>query len=299
MKVLCIGHCAYDITVVTDMYPCEGDKYRVSSKVECGGGPASNAAYLLGKWGIDTYMAGVVGNDIYGKKIRDEFSDVNVNTNYLELSNKYNTTSNFIVVNRKSGTRTIFTYRNPKMKISDINISIKPDFILCDAEELDLSLKVIKKYPKAVSVMDASRARYASIKLGKVVDYLIVSQSFAEEFTGCKIVSSDMNTISKVYNLLEDSFKNNIVITLGSDGCVFKNDDMISLMPSYKVSACDTACAGDFFHGAFMYGLINKYKYADIMRLCNITGALSTKVLGGRTSTPKKEEVLRIYEKSR
>ena len=33
-------------------------------KVECGGGPASNAAYLLGKWHMDVYFAGVVGNDM-------------------------------------------------------------------------------------------------------------------------------------------------------------------------------------------------------------------------------------------
>ena len=120
MKVLCIGHTAYDITVLTDGYPKENVKYRVEKRIECGGGPASNAAYLLGKWGIKTYIASVVGNDIYGKRIKKEFTDVGVDTTYLELSNKYKTTSSFIIVNKKNASRTVFTYRNPQMRINDM-----------------------------------------------------------------------------------------------------------------------------------------------------------------------------------
>lgn len=299
MRVLCIGHCEYNVTVLTDDYPKENVKYRVNSKVEGGGGPSANAAYLLGKWGIDTYFAGIVGNDIYGRKIKDEFEKVNVDTTYLELSNKYKTTTNFIVMNKESSSRTIFTYRNPRMKMSDVNVNINPDFILVDGSSMELSLKMIKKYKNAISILDASNTGYANIKLGKMVDYLIVTRSFAEEYSGHKIDINDISSIKLVYNLLEKAFKNNIVITLGEYGCVYKEDGMISLMPSYKVVSKDTSYAGDFFHGAFVYGLINKYKYCDIMRISNITGALSTREIDRCMSTPNKEEVLRIYEKSK
>src|SRR5690554_5449475 len=107
MKILCLGHAAYDITVPLDEYPDENTKNRVDTRVECGGGPASNAAYLLGKWGMDVYFAGVVGNDEYGRIIKQEFESVNVNTEYLELSSKYRTTSSFIVANKSNGSRTI------------------------------------------------------------------------------------------------------------------------------------------------------------------------------------------------
>lgn len=33
MKVLCIGHTAYDITVLTDGYPKENVKYRVEKEL--------------------------------------------------------------------------------------------------------------------------------------------------------------------------------------------------------------------------------------------------------------------------
>ena len=299
MKVLCIGHTAYDITVLTDGYPKENVKYRVEKRIACGGGPASNAAYLLGKWGIKTYIASVVGNDIYGKRIKKEFTDVGVDTTYLELSNKYKTTSSFIIVNKKNASRTVFTYRNPQMRINDMDININPDYILVDAQELELSLKMIKKYPKAITILDAGRAKYANIKLGKIVDYLVTSRNFAEDFTGMKIDINDNNSLNNVYNSLEKDFKGHIVITLEEHGCLYKEDGIVKLMPGYKVIAKDTTGAGDIFHGAFVYALINKYNYADVMRISNIAGALSVREIGGRYSVPDLKEVLRIYEKSK
>ena len=299
MKVLCIGHTAYDITVLTDGYPKENVKYRVEKRIECGGGPASNAAYLLGKWGIKTYIASVVGNDIYGKRIKKEFTDVGVDTTYLELSNKYKTTSSFIIVNKKNASRTVFTYRNPQMRINDMDININPDYILVDAQELELSLKMIKKYPKAITILDAGRAKYANIKLGKIVDYLVTSRNFAEDFTGMKIDINDNNSLNNVYNSLEKDFKGHIVITLEEHGCLYKEDGIVKLMPGYKVIAKDTTGAGDIFHGAFVYALMNKYNYAYVMRISNIAGALSVREIGGRYSVPDLKEVLRIYEKSK
>lgn len=300
-KVLCIGHTAYDITVLTDGYPKENIKYRVEKRIECGGGPASNAAYLLGKWGVTTYIASIVGNDIYGKRIKKEFEEAGVDTTYLELSDKFKTTSSFIIVNKKNASRTVFTYRNPQMKMSDVEIDVSPDYILVDAQELDLSLKMIEKYPNAVSILDAGRAKYANIKLGKVVDYLVTSRNFAEDFTGVKIDVNDINTINSVYNLMEKDFKGNIVITLEEHGCLYKDpsDDHVKLMPGYKVEAKDTTGAGDIFHGAFVYAVMNDYGYSDIMRISNIAGALSVREVGGRFSVPELEEVLRIYGKSK
>ena len=37
MKVLCIGHAAYDITIPVDSYPVENTKNRISKRIECGG----------------------------------------------------------------------------------------------------------------------------------------------------------------------------------------------------------------------------------------------------------------------
>lgn len=298
-KILCLGHASYDITIPMDKYPTENIKYRVLNRIECGGGPASNAAYLLGKWGMNTYFSGVLGNDIYGKRIKKEFENVGVDTRYIELSKKYKTTNSFIIVNKKNASRTIFAYRDKSMKMENTNIRIKPDYALFDGEDFEIATKVIRNNPNCITILDAGRAKYSTIKLGKMVNYLVASKNFAEDFTGVKINYKDYNSLVKVYNLLEKDFTANIVITLESHGCLYKIDGKVKIMPGYKVKAIDTTGAGDIFHGAFVYALVKGYSYEDILRIANITGALSTTKIGGRYSIPDINEVLSIYEKSK
>ena len=102
MNILCIGHAAYDITLPVLDYPIENKKIRLKiPHIECGGGPAATAAYLLASWGIPTSFAGVIGEDYYGEKIREEFQKIGVSTKYLEANKKFKTTSSYIIANQK------------------------------------------------------------------------------------------------------------------------------------------------------------------------------------------------------
>ncbi len=51
MDALCIGHAAWDISAYVAQYPAENSKCEISALLECGGGPAANAACLLSSWG--------------------------------------------------------------------------------------------------------------------------------------------------------------------------------------------------------------------------------------------------------
>ena len=66
-------------------------------------------------------------------------------------------------------------------------------------------------------------------------------------------------------------------------------------MPSIKVKALDSTGAGDLFHGAFAYGIAKNMAYEEVIKLSNITGALSVTRVGGRFSAPSVEEVKSVY----
>ena len=169
MKILCIGHAAYDITIPMDHFPVENTKNRVKERVECGGGPASNSAYLLGKWGMDVAFAGVVGKDLYGDRIKKEFDEIGVNTKYLEQNGAYETTSSMIIANKSAGSRTILTYRKEDMRMKPIELDFEPDVILLDGQEYELSKKVLTKSMwKVASLSTACRPIIGSILVRKL-----------------------------------------------------------------------------------------------------------------------------------
>ena len=70
MSMLCIGQSTYDISLPIDGWITENMKYRVYDKLECPGGPATNAAILLGKWHEEVYLLSRIGNDAYGSEIK-------------------------------------------------------------------------------------------------------------------------------------------------------------------------------------------------------------------------------------
>ena len=295
MKILCIGHAAYDITLPVNNYPVENKKIRLKDmKIECGGGPAATAAYLLALWKVDSSFSGIVGEDFYGDKIKEEFNKVGVDLEYLETSENCFTTSSYIIANKGTGTRTILTSKDPNLKYDKIK-KIEGDFnyILVDGDELELSSKTLNDYKgKAISMIDAGKSDEKTIKLAHMVDYLVCSNDFARDYTGLNLDYNDLESIKKVYDKLESEFKNNIIITLEKHGSFTKVDGEYILVPSLDVKAIDSTGAGDIYHGSLLYFISQGYELTLAMKLANITSALSVTKIGGRYSIPSLEEVL-------
>ena len=296
MKILCIGHAAYDITIPMEGFIKENTKNRVHELVKCGGGPASNAAYLLGKWGMETYFAGVVGNDVYGQNIIREFDAANVDTAYLQVIPGYETPNSYIIANTKTGSRTVMTYRSSTMHMNDVDIDFTPDIILLDGQEYEFSKKMLEKYPDAISIIDAGRPIFEVINLASMCDYVVCSHEFAKAVSGDPLDIDSPETVVKLFNDLKDFFKKNIVVTVEDKGAIYEKDNHVMLMPSLKMKAIDSTAAGDIFHGAFTYALAKGYKYDDVIRLANIAGAISVTRVGGRYSIPSREEMKKYFD---
>ena len=72
-----------------------------------------------------------------------------------------------------------------------------------------------------------------------------------------------------------------------------KLNDTFHFIPSIKVDSVDTNGAGDIFHGAFVHFLsLGYFDLLKVLRLSNITAALSTRYLGTRKAIPDVSEVI-------
>lgn len=294
VDVLCIGHVAYDVTLPLEEFPSENFKYSIKSKIEGGGGPASNAAYLLSKWGVNTGFIGLLGDDAYGKNIVDEFKSVGTDISMIKIAKAYPTPYSTILVNIKNGTRTIINCKipHPQLDIDEKDLEkLDPKVILFDGHELKTSIKAIELFPDAKTILDAGSVREGTLILAEKVDYLIVSENFA--LTYCEMESlENRNDYERCMDKMKKlNKKGQIVVTLGERGLIYEEEGLVKTFNAYKVKAVDTTGAGDIFHGAFAYGLINNYSLIENLKLCSKTSAISVQTLGGRQSIPDKDEV--------
>ncbi len=296
MKILCIGHSSWDMTVPVDEYPVENTKYRYSEKYSSGGGPAANAAYLLGKWGMDTVIASNIGSDDFGTKIKKEFQEIHVNTEYLETSYDKDTSFSFILINKNTGSRTVFNVATEHPPLKKLNYDFTPDIIFTDGHDYGATQNAISKYQNAITIIDAGRVTPELLELCKYIKYIVCSKGFAETVTGLKFDFNNPNSLVAVYNKLQDKYPNSVlVITLEEHGCLYTSGNEIKIMPGLKIQAVDTTGAGDIFHGAFTYGIANNYDMEKIITLANIAAGLSVNKIGGRLSIPNLSNVLDYY----
>lgn len=296
MKILCIGGSTYDITLPCSDYPEENKKYKIKEVISSTGGSANNASYLLGLWKSDVTLISPIGNDNYGIEIIDEQKKIGVNTDYMEILN-IPTTRSYIINNLSNGSRTIITNRNPLMKLS-LNIDNIPNdytYIFTDGNDYEFTKRVIMKNPQAKVIVDAGRISDDTINLCKLSDYIVCSNDFAKDYSKINFSYDNIDDIKKCYDILDNSFKGKIVITLESYGSFTKIDDKYYLVPSIKVETIDTTGAGDIYHGAFTYFISHNYHLLDTMRLSNIAGGLSVSKIGSKNSIPNLEEVINYH----
>jgi sugar/nucleoside kinase (ribokinase family) len=80
-------------------------------------------------------------------------------------------------------------------------------------------------------------------------------------------------------------------LTLGEAGSALLHRGLLVEVPGFRVKVVDTTGAGDVFHGAFLYGLLQGREVGDILRFANAVSALKCTRLGGRADIPTLAEV--------
>ncbi|MBN1407004.1 MAG: hypothetical protein JW956_04410 [Calditrichaceae bacterium] len=286
IDVLCVGVTSYDFYFMVDHHPEPDEKTIADSFLSCGGGPAANAAVTIAKMGLSVAFAGDLGNDAWGNLHVQELKQSGVLTDWIFRGD--NPTPISAVFVKPDGKRSLVNYRknNAALKTDSIDLSnIKPKVILFDGHEPAISMDLLKRAnsENIITVLDAGSVNQGTSNLYDKVDYLVCSEKFAEEITGLNEIDNALEKLSKL--------NQNVVITLGEMGLIWKTKKSKGRLPSCQVNAIDTTGAGDVFHGAFAGCLAMRYGWKDVLEYSNAAAALSCTKSGGRTSIPDKDEI--------
>lgn len=296
MKVLCIGNSNIEITCPVDGEVREGMNNLLLEKYECGGGNAGNIAYLFGKWGVESYIASLVGADDFASKIKKEYETIGVRTDFIETAYDKGTSQMIVLVNKMNKNKTILDLHNNAF-LKKYAFNIEPDLIVSDGSDLGGSLAAFDRYPNKLSFLSVTKPTNESIELCKYVKYIIFNKNSAEAIADGKIDFNDSSTLVNVYNTLKQRFiKAEIIITLGERGCVYSINSQVKIMPTVRTEIIDTNGAGSTFVGGFAYAMGRNFGLEKAIAYATIAASLSTKKYTSRLSIPTLTEVSSYYD---
>lgn len=296
MKVLSIGSSLLETTCPINELIGENKTMHLNERHECGGGHAGNIAYLMAKWGVESYIASMLGADDAASKIKKDFETIGVKTEYIETSYDKPTDKSLVLVNTTSKNKTVFELSS-NATLKKYSFGIEPDIIISDGKDLNATVAAFDKYPKALSFLIATRVNNEILELGKYAKYIVFNKGAAEGFTNMQMDYNNSTTLVNIYNKLKQKFiKAEIVVTLGERGSLYTLNDQVRILPPIRVGIVDTNGAGDAFGGAFAYSIGRGFDLEKAVTYATIAASLSTTKLTSRLSIPALTEVSNYYD---
>ncbi len=272
-------------------HPLPDEKCVAESLTSCGGGPAANAAVSVARLGGRAAFAGYLGNNFFGNQHFNELQSAEVITDLIVRGNHPTPLS--IVLVKSNGDRTVINYRpsNQYLKKGEIDFShVHPKVILFDGHEPDLSIPLAKqaRIQKIPTILDAGSVHHGTKKLIDIVDYTICSEKFAADFTNNTNMEKALDTLHRHCQ--------NVVITLGGKGLLWKREKDCGHFPAMKIKAVDTTGAGDTFHGAFSYCVAIGKSWEETLLFSSAAAALCCTKMGARKGIPDKYELEQLLK---
>lgn len=285
VDVLCVGFACHDLVFDVPSHPGPDEKLRANGLLNCGGGLAANGAVTAARLGCRTAFVGYLGADLYGEMHLAEFHAAGVITDWVVRGAEPTPLSAIIV--KPDGARTIVNYRGHSEGACAGQFDLtqcQAKSILIDGHQFALAKEVVAyaKVKQIPVVVDADAIRPQMVELVTLVDYVVASEHFAEEYGGGSVETGLAKLASGAPN---------VVVTLGERGLIWQRGAEQGALAAFPVNAIDTTGAGDAFHGAFAAGLAQGMGWDELLRYASAVGALCCTKVGGRVGIPTAAEV--------
>jgi sugar/nucleoside kinase (ribokinase family) len=287
--VVGLGLNAVDYLCRIETYPEAGTKNRIVEFTEQGGGQVATAMVTCARLGLKARYVGKVGNEETGRFSLNSLAGEGVDVSSAIRANCANQFA-FILVESVSGERTIFWHRDKELWIDpeelDLSAIESGKVLHLDTHNVEASLAAAKlaRARGIPVVLDAETVSPLSEELVSNVDVLIASRDFGEKLTG----NSDWRSNLEDFSRMGPSIA---VVTLGEKGAAALQSDEFMMAQGYEVDCVDSTGAGDVFHGAFIFGILQDWSLEETLRFSNAAAAMKCRTLGARAGIPRLAEV--------
>lgn len=246
------------------------------------GGQVATAMVTCARLGLRAKYIGTLGDDERGALQLKSLRASRVNLDDIEIRPNCPNQSAYILVDQSTGERTVLWHRDDCLRIDPENITA--DKITCarllhidghDTPAVCRAAEIARRHQIPVSV-DVDSIYPGFDRVLPNVDYLVASSEFPARWTQQPDPFRALEMIQREYGMRVAA------MTLGADGSLARVDGRYLYSPGFVVDAIDTTGAGDVFHGAFCYAVIESMPVREALEFSNAMAALNCTALGAR-----------------
>lgn len=283
-----------------DPQPVSASGYRAESGALAVGGEAVNGAVAAAKLGLRTRILCSLGADAAGDVIAAALERAGVDTGAVLRSAEHPTPVTTMFV-REDGTRRSVTNaahrynfrperyaeRFASSRIVTLGSLFRAPF---DEPEVIRAVLTAAKAQGSVVFADTKLPNFRKLMPDDLrdslplIDYLFPNEDEARYFSG------ETKPEAMADAFLRRGVKN-VVVKLGGDGCLLRNERETIRLGAYDVDAVDATGAGDNFIAGFAAALLRGENHEEALRFANACGAICVTAVGASAALRDRGQV--------
>lgn len=293
-----VGLNATDTLLIVPKFPAYAGKEPFTEEILSPGGQVASAMVACAKLGMRVKYIGTCGDDERGRIQMDSLSGTGINLDHVQVRKGCANQSAYIIIDHSTGERTVLWRRSDGLRLDPSEIT--PDMIT-GSRMLHIDGHDTPAVAKAASIahangipvtVDVDTIYHGFDKVLPNVDYLVASSEFPVGWTNERDPFKALEMIQEEYGM------RCAAMTLGAHGSLARIDGKFVYSPAFVVNCVDTTGAGDVFHGAFCYAVLQGMAMSDVLNFSNALAALNCTAIGARGGIKGVEEARALMAKA-
>lgn len=294
--VIVFGSINMDLVTKTPRLPMAGETLQGHEFFTAAGGKGANQAVAVARLGIPTHLIGRLGDDEFGRVLRESLPAAGVQMNGVIVDTATSSGVAVITVDDAGENHIIIVPgANGRVNQTDVERLTQQ---LPEAAALLLQLEVplpsvlaaaqAAQQADVLVILDPAPARVdIPCELYPLIDIITPNEVEASQLVGFRV--DGQATAAKAAAELRQRGVSTVIVKLGAQGVFCDTGEETFFIPAFSVQAVDTVAAGDAFNGALAAALAENRSLREAVVWGAAAGAISATQSGAQPSLPNRK----------
>lgn len=296
-KICVVGSSNIDLTARVPRLPRLGETL-VGHAFHFGyGGKGANQGVMAAKLGAQVTVVTQVGRDFFGEGMLRNYREHGIDPAHVSVDGARPSGAALILVD-DSAQNVIAVVPGANLGLGTTEVQratpvlLEADAVVCQLEvpvETTLEAFRIAKRGGARTILNPAPAAPLPDELLALTDLCVPNEPEAEQLTGVPVTT--VQDAAEAARALLRRGPRAVIVTLGANGALLLDAEIVLHVPAMRVAAVDPTGAGDAFVGSLAVSLAEGVPVRDAVGRAGAVAALSVTRPGAQESFPERGEV--------